>query len=212
MKILQSIWTWISLNIISPITWNPIKALFNGGVYWDLTEEDHNQLRKLLAKNHYIILVYRKTHFTSYLIMLGNLIKTGKMGSWSHALMNLEGEAAKDEDFRLLEATGKGVHYSSFMQVFDCDRVCLLRPKGFTDEDWTEALDKLRKQEGKPYDTLFDLSEDQSLSCVELVHEAIEGDLTKLPSFTALIEKYKNLTPQMFYDCDDFEKVFEVRR
>jgi hypothetical protein len=29
--------------------------------------------------------------------------------------------------------------------------------------------------------------------------------------FEDLIQKRKNLTPQMFYECDDFEVVFEVR-
>lgn len=208
---LEKIWEWVSLNIISPINWNSLHALFNKGVYWELTEAEHDKLRKLLAKDHYIILVRRKTHFTTYLISLGNFIRTGNFGYYSHALMNLECDVNSDHDFELMEAIGKGVGYASFMRVFDCDSVCLLKPYSFTTQDWTEALDRLRKQNGKKYDTLFNLADDKKLSCCELVYEALEGDIDKMPNFVDMIKKYKNITPDMFYQCKDMEIIYEVR-
>lgn len=211
MSFLQSLWGWVSLNLISPLKWDNIKSLFNGGVYWELTEEEHDKIRRLLKDGYYIILTRRKTHFTTYLISIGNFLKTGKWGYWSHALMNLEGDVSKDEDFRLMEATGPGTHYSSFMKVFDCDSVVLLRPKLFNVEDWVETLDKLKLQEGKPYDTLFDLVDDQKLSCIELVVEALEENIDKMPKFLQMMEEHKVVTPQMIYDCGDFEVVLEYR-
>lgn len=207
---------WFLCKFISPVNCNAIKALFNGGVYWDLKEEDHDKLRSLLAKNYYVILVRRKTHLTTYLIGLASWLKTGKWGYWSHALMNVDdGNIRNDSDFKLMEATGTGVHFSTFMQVFDCDSVCLLRPKGYTDAEWVETLDCLLKQEGKSYDNIFDLADDNYLSCVELVRRALQADdnyKTNFASFEAMINKTNNLVPDMFYACPDFDIVWEVRR
>lgn len=207
--------TWISLKIISKMEWSPLKALFNGGVYWDLKEEDHNKLRELLKPGYFIILNRRKTHFTTYLISIANFIKTGKFATYSHAFMNVDANTDNDYDFKFMEATGVGVHCSTFMQVFDCDCVALLRPKGFTTQDWVEVVDGLLQQEGKKYDCLFDVSDDNKLSCVELVRRALQFDdnyAEKFKAFEAMISKAGNLTPQMLYDCPDFEVVYEVRR
>ena len=35
---------------------------------------------------------------------------------------------------------------------------------------------------------------------------------TNFANFEKLIAERKNLTPQMFYECPDFEVVFEIRR
>jgi len=206
---------WFLLTFISPIKWNSIKALFNRGIYWDLKESDHDYLRTNLAKNYYVILIRRKTHLTTYFIGLASWLKTGKWGYWSHALMNVDdGNIRNDNDFKLMEATGSGVHFSTFMEVFDCDSVCLLRPKGYTDEDWVETLDCLLKQEGKFYDNLFDVADDSHLSCVELVRRALQNDdeySTKFAKFEEMIKK-SNLVPDMYYSCDNFEIVWEIRR
>lgn len=211
MNALAAIWRWISLNVIGKTTWNSVRSLFNGGVYWSLTEEEHDTLRRMLAEGHFIILTRRKTHLTTYLIALGHWIKTGRLGYWSHAVMNLEGEVERNSDFRLMEATGKGTGYSSFMNVFDCDSVVLLKPLGFTSASWTDAMDVLRHQEGKEYDTLFDITEDKRLSCVELVYKALEGERSRLDGLMKCVEKYKTLTPDMLYDCGDFSIELEIR-
>jgi hypothetical protein len=214
VKILIAIWTWVGLNVINYIEWNRLKAFFRKGKYWNLTQEDWDAIRKFCTENHYVILIRRKTHLTTYLISLGGFLKTGRLGYWSHALMNLENEVSHDDDFRFVEATAKGVHYSTFEEVFDCDSVCLLRPKGFTDKDWTDTLDELREDLGRPYDMLFDLKSDRSLSCVELVFDALRGsdDYLDLPKLREVIEKSGNLVPDMFYDCGDFDVVLEIRR
>jgi hypothetical protein len=215
MKLLVAIWKWLGLHVINYIEWSKLKGLFRKGKYWDLTPEDWNAIRKLCAENYYVILIRRKTHLTTYLISLASWLKTGKLGYWSHALMNLEDGVKTDLDFRLVEATAEGVHYSTFEQVFDCDAVCLLRPRGFSDKDWTETMDRLKSDLGKPYDMLFDLKSDQELSCVELVLNALEGaeDFNKdLDDLKAMIEKERNLVPDMYYDCKDLEIVFEIRR
>jgi hypothetical protein len=212
VNLFQSIWNWIALNVTGKITWNFLK----GKRYWDLTDKDLSKVRNLCSKNYYIILIRRKTHLTTYLISLGNFLLTGKFSYWSHAAMNIDTSITlSDEDFDFMEATGAGVHFSRFMQMFDCDAVCLLRPKGFTDENWTQAIDKMISEKGKPYDTLFDISNQERLSCVELVRVALQntkGYTENFSSLEGLISKANNLTPQMFYDCLDFEKVLEIRR
>ena len=201
---------------ISWITWNGLRALFNGGVFYRLNEEDWEFLRTALAKDHYIILTRNDSHFSTYLVSLGNVITTGKFSHWGHALMNTEGDnTIGNIGFKLMEATSSGVHCSTFQEVFRCDSVALLKPKNMTIEDWTAVFEKLLKQDGKKYDDLFDLADDQQLSCVELVRTALQS----LPDYSIMfanleemIVKYGNLTPEMYYTCTDFEVVWERRR
>lgn len=210
----MNLYDWFVLKVISPFQWGAIKALFNGGVYWELTEQEHDHIRRLLVKDYYIILTRRKTHLTTYLIAIGNLIKTRKFGYWSHALMNLEDEALEDHHFRFIEAVGKGVSYTTFMGVFDCDSVALLKPKHFSIEEWTDIMDKAKEYYGRPYDTLFNIANDNKLSCVELVRQALkacpEYEVT-FQKFEEMIAKARSLTPDMFYSCSDFEIVWETR-
>jgi len=189
--------------------------------YYNFTEEDHSILRQKLKNNYYIILNYRKTHLTTYLIGVANFIKMGKWPLYCHAFLNVDdGLAKNDEEFKFVESTAPGVHFSSFMQVFDCDSVVLLRPKGMTDEEYTELMDKYidktaDAQIGKPYDDLFDLMDDTRQSCVEVVRRclmSIPDYETRFKNFEDMIKKEGNLLAQMYYDCPDFEKVWEVRK
>jgi hypothetical protein len=69
---------------------------------------------------------------------------------------------------------------------------------------------------GKPYDALFDLLDDSEMSCVELVRDALKKDNREyeklFPEFEKSIAEKKNLTPQMYRDCPEFEVVLEIRR
>jgi len=144
-------------------------------------------------------------------------LKTLRWPEYSHVLMNVDNVKSADgwEDFKLMEATAPGVHWSAFMDVFNCDSVCLLRPKNLTREEWNAVIDELLKQEGKGYDDLFDLADDSRESCVEMCRVSLQQDpdyLADFPDFEAKIKKVGNLTPQMFRDCTDFEVAFEVKR
>jgi hypothetical protein len=204
-------------RILSSITWNGIRALFNGGIYYKLTEEDHDKLRQLLAEGNFIILTYHATHLTSYLIAMLSFLKTRKSTEYVHALMNVDNIDDPNEwlHFKLMEATNAGVHYSSFLQTFDCDRVCILKPKGVTIEEWCKITEALLEQDGKQYDDLFDLSDNSKVSCVELCLVALRKDPhynNEFKNFENMIKNFGNLTPQMFRDCDDFEVVLEIKR
>lgn len=204
------------VSIIANIEWSKLKGLFRNGRYYDLTDADHEAIKAILAKGNYIILINRKTHLTTYLISILSLLKTGRVASYTHALMNLDvGNSKTGDGFDLMEATGKGVHYSSFMEVFDCDSVCILQPRNMHPEDWDLVMIGLSEQLGKLYDDVFDLEDSSRVSCVEMCLDA----LRKLPCFnedfpnlSTSIKKIGNLTPQMYYDCQDFRIVYEVRR
>lgn len=192
-----------------------------GKIHWRLprhdrmTEEDKQFLRETLAKNYFVILTQNKNHFSAYLVSLGNFFLTGKFSFWSHALMNLEDEVQADSDFRLVEAVSDGVKFSSFDEVFKCNAVALLKPKSLSLAEWTGVLDTAALQYvGRKYDNLFDLADDNKLSCVELVRNILRGlpnYSENFKNFEALIAKRKNLTPTMFYECEDFEVVYEKR-
>lgn len=203
------------IELLAKIHWNPIRALFNNGIFWSLTEEDWNRLHDLLSKNYYIILTRNSAHMSTYLVSIGTLFNDKRWGHWGHALMNLEGDDPTKDDFKLMEATGKGTHFSTFWEVFTCDSVALLKPKNLSADEWTAVMDKLLKQEGKEYDTLCDLANDQKVNCVEMCRTALRGEPnyeTDFANFEAMIAKNKNLTPESFYHCPDFEVVWEVRR
>ena len=192
-----------------------------GKVKWKtdciLTEDDVVTLRQKLTADYYIILTRHCGYLSTYAIAFAHFFLTGRWGYYSHTLMNLEDEVRSDADFRLIEATITGVHYSHFFDVFDpqCSSVALLKPKSMSLEHWTSVMDKAMTQLGKPYDTLYDLVSDRSLSCVELIRVALKNEPnydTDFANFERMISDTKNLTPQMFLECPDFEVVWEIRR
>lgn len=212
MNIFAKIWNWFCLNIIPNIHWDWLGGLFHKGKYWRLTYEDWKNIKDALEKENLVICIRRRTHLTTYLIAIGNLIKTGKLGYWSHALMNLESD---NQPFKLVQATAIGTAFTSFDEVFDCDSVILLRPKGYTAEDWAAALQETMKDLGKPYDTLFDISQNHNLSCVELARDALSNAPNYamcFADFEALIKKIGDLTPDMLANCKDFDVVLKIRR
>lgn len=203
------------IDLLAKISWNPIRALFNRGLFFSLKEEDWDKLHELLGKNYYIILTRSSSHLSTYLVSIGTRINDGRWGHWGHALMNMEGDDPTKDDFKMMEATGKGVHFSTFWEVFTCDSVALLKPKNLTAEEWTAVMETLLKQQGKKYDTLCDLANDEQLNCVEMCRLALSASPNYKKSFAnfeEMIVKNKNLTPESFYHCPDFEVVWEVRR
>ena len=204
------------VTFFAKVKWQGLQALFNNGIYYNLLEPDHDSIRSLLKQNYLVILTRRKCHLTTYLIAITSKLATGYVSHYTHALMNVEGDISNNMDYKIIEATGEGVHWSTFMQVFDCDSVALLKPKGLTLPQWTKAMDKVRSRFGSEYDTLFDIQDESKLSCVELVYLALKelpNFERRFPALVRLIESSKGeLTPQMLYDCNDMEVVFEVRR
>lgn len=169
---------------------------------------------QMLRKDYYIILTRRRNHLSAHLTSLGHFLLTGKWGYWSHVLMNTEDEVGTRADFRLVEAIKDGTVYSPFEEVFNVNAVCLMKPRTMSIDEWTAALDHVHTLVGRPYDTLFDLKNDNKLSCVELVRAALmvtPNYKENFAQFESMIASEKNLTPQMFFDCPDFEVVYEIR-
>jgi hypothetical protein len=191
-----------------------------GKVNWkqtrQITEADKATIMAMLEKDYYIIATRHGNHLSTYVISLAGFIATGRWSVYGHVCMNLEGDNPEKKDFRLVEAVGTGSKYSTFDEVFgDADGVCLMKPRSMTVDHWTAVLDKAKTEVGKPYDTLFDLANDTAVSCVELVRDALQGEphyAEDFSHFEKMINKIKNLTPQMFRDCPDFSVAYEVRR
>ena len=210
---MNAIKTWFIAARTSIIIWI-------GTIHWKpshlLTADQLAHIINLLTKDYYIILTRRNNHLSTYATFFASFLYTGRFSFWSHAMMNLEDQVNGVEDFRIVEAIGNGVEYTPFYKALDVNSIVLLKPKRLTISNWTAILDKAKSEVGKPYDNLFDLSNDKALSCVELVRTALkaEPDYDKnFPAFEAMIAKAKNqLTPQMFYDCGDFEIAFEIKR
>lgn len=197
------------VTFIGKVKWKPRHVIS------DATKET---LAKMLADDYYIILTRRDNHLSTYFEEFAHCFLRCKWGYYSHALMNLEDVVNSKEDFRLVEATGTGVHWSTFDQVFgDISDVVLLKPKSMTVTEWTCALDKTKTELGKPYDTLLDITTDKAINCSELVMLALQASpdyKTDFANFDAMINDgpIKNLDPQSFYECPDFEIAFEARK
>ena len=214
-KLFETVANWV-VELIGKTTWRKI-AIFHKGRYYELTYAEQETIKTLLKRDYYIILTRRKTHLSTYAINLSHWYLTGlkHWGYYSHSLANLEDEVKSEDDFRLIEATNKyGVGYVPFDQVFDCDSVALLKPKGITLDEWTRVMDDLMTHNGKKYDTLYKLADTTEMSCVELVRTALmtlPDYHTRFARFERMIAQANNLDPHMYYNCGDFEVVYEVR-
>lgn len=202
----QKIQIWF-IRITSKLHWQQREQL---------AETDNKILKEMFVQDYYIIATRRSNYFTTFLINLGHFFLTGRWGYYSHVLMNLEDEVKSDDDFRFIEATGAGTHYSDFQQVFGtADAVALIKPKNMSVEEWTAALDNLKVYLGTPYDNLFNLKSTLEINCVELIRLALKATPdyeTRFANFERMVSKKKKLTPQMFLECKDFEVVYEIIR
>lgn len=202
------------LSVLAKVSY--LIGLINWKTKQTLTVEDKDKISALLKDNYYIILTRHNGHLTAYAIDFAHWVLTRKSGYYGHALLNFEDKVVTNDDFQFVESTIIGVHYSKFNEVFDqlCGSVAILKPKSMKIEDWTTVVDKARTELGKPYDLSLDVTTDDALDCVELVRDALKGEpnyATDYANLEATIAKYKNLDPQMIYECSDFEVVFEVR-
>jgi len=186
-------------------------------IYWrkqgKLTVDDKKIIAQNLASGYYIILTGSTSHLSSVIVSLLSWIKTGIWAKYSHVLINCDNitDATDTASFKFMEATAKGVHYSTFDEVFNCDHVCLLTPNTVSNEEWTKIIDGLLKQKGKKYDDLFDLADSSRVSCVEVVLNALksadyESDFKDLQR---LINEEGNLVPQMYRQSRDFKVAYE---
>ena len=181
-----------------------------------LTPEEKREIINRLASGYYIILTGNNYHLSSLAVKFMSWVKTGTWSRYSHALMNCDylDHPADVFDFKFMEATVSGVHYSTFEEVFDCDSVCLLSPANMDNKEWSKIIDALVKNKDKPYDDLFQLADDTHISCVELVRDALKADGSYDDNFGNLeymIQTEGNLLPQMFRDCPDFIVFYETK-
>ena len=204
------------MNLLQKIEVGFIRIL--GSIKWPLrnglTAAELSTIRTHLASDYYVIVTRNNNHLSTYAINFGDWMIGNGWSYWGHALLNTEDAVTSDGDFELVESTAQGVHVETFANVFDCNSVALLKPKHMDIGDWTKIFTQALADVGKPYDDLFQLDQTQCFSCVELVRNALQADPdyeTSFANFEALVQKYNRVTPQMLYECADFEVVYEVR-
>ena len=194
------------VKIIGKINWKQTKGI---------TDEDKATIASLLKDNNYIILTRHSNHLSTLMINLSDYFLLGKMGYWSHGLLNIEGDVSSKADYQLLESTANGVAIDDFDTVFgDCSAVAILKPVKMTAEEWSATLETAKADIGKSYDTLYNLAQTQKLSCVELVRNVLMAEpdyATDYANLEAMCQAHQEITPQMFYGCPDFEVIYEVR-
>ncbi len=218
---------FISLKLISPFNWTRIRFLMTGKEY-DLTSRDRESLREMCENGVYIWVTRRDTHLTTYLIVLSDWLlallayyrrgRTGarpKLGYYSHAFLNADRSI-------FIEAVAKGVINSFFDDVFNVDAVAALAPSGLSLIEWGMYSKKFvevgKSKIGGKYDTVFNLNDENDVSCIELIRVCLRHSMTeedyqlRFKNFEALIKDRRNLTPDMLRNCPDFEVILEMRR
>lgn len=207
-KFLEPFLDWFFVKVISPISWEFLTKLIKGRPF-ALTTSQHNEVVQIWSAMNTITLTRRNSHLTTYLIAIGHFLVTGRFKMyWAHALFNDGTEA--------IEAIGKGVVRNPSSKVLDVDGVAVLIPKHLHLISWQMILEEARRhvEEGTQYDNLFDAMNDNEVSCIELIYDAlkeIENHRELWPNFFGLVEREGNVTPQMLYDSGDFEVIYEVR-
>jgi hypothetical protein len=222
--LIQKIIDFISFKIISPFNWTRIRFLFKGRAY-DLTSEDREYARKLMSQCTHIWVSRRQTHLTTYLINFADFALAlfywaksnfhgprPKFGYWAHAFINTSAT-------KIVEAVAVGVREINFDDAFDVDSVAALLPSKIPWDLWLQVsalvVKKAEAQEGKKYDSIFNIMDDSKVSCIELVRLALRelGAYQEyFFDFERTISQYKNVTPDMLYHSKSFNVVWEVRR
>jgi len=216
---------FISLKIISPFNWTRIKFLFTGRAY-DLTSKDREEIREEMQAGLRIWVSRRETHLTTYFIgffdwalAVWAWFKNGrkgikpKWGFWTHAFANINSH-------EIMEAIAKGVTKSMFDDAFNCEAAAALVPANLSVIEWhnisKEIVEELKLQDGKKYDSGFNLKDESKVSCIELMRlvlmKRVKDYHYKFADLEEDVRLYKNLTPQMLYDSKSFKVVWEVRR
>ena len=198
------------IELIAKVRWNSWSS--SSGI----SEADREILREMFARDYYIVSTRRSSYLSSWFMNLGNFFLTGRWGYWTHVLMNLEDEVQTDTDFRFIEATGHGTHYSTLEEVLDkVSAIGLFKPVSMTTTEWTACLDQAKTMLGRPYDNLFNLVNGEEVNCVELVRSALMAlpdYSTRFAAFEKMIASAKGkLTPTMLVNCSDFHVVWVVK-
>lgn len=208
------------LRWMSTVTWKSESSL--------MSNEDLENIKNLLAKNHYIILTWRSNHLTSYTIsfahyMLGLWAKIRmpfvqpwpKFARYSHSCMNIEktDDPRVSEDYEILESLAAGVKISPFLEVFNCKRAVLLEP-AIPPDQWQALVERGLDRLGAMYDLDLNLNQDVKLSCIELCVYVLKGYAEYNNHFQDIaddIHKFQNLDPQMLRDSKSFRVVYETK-
>lgn len=215
---------FVSLKLISPAKWTFLKYFFTGRSY-DLKPVDREYARDLMKVGVFLWVSRRETHLTTYLIGFADWVLAlgawarnkfkgtrPRFGFYSHAFMNVD-------DNEIVEAVAKGVQKVFFDEAFDCDAAAALVPRFMSAEEWGAVrpfvVEELKKQIGKKYDTVFNIENEQLVSCIELVRMVLKHRVKdyeiKFKDFEEMIKQYKNVTPQMLFESKSFVAVWEVR-
>lgn len=202
-------YNWL-MDTISKIKWHRAREIFFG--YKHAVKNDNKEfsnLCSLLSENFdAIILTEDRGSLSSWGVKLLHFILTGKKSKYTHALLKI--------DDVYIEAVNSGVRYSSFDEITKCDSIAILTPK-YSNVNWIGSVTAAKWELdvlGKDYDKKFNLLDRKDMSCIEVVYDRLKqsGDLVAMPNLIELINKRKNLTPHMVYECNDFNKIHEIRR
>ena len=120
---MKKLWA-ILIGKIGSVEWEDLREKITGKKY-SLTLHDHGMIWAKLTDGPCIILTRRRAHMSTYFVSIGHFLLTGRFGYWSHVCMSFKDNGK----VKILESVGRGVIVSEFFDVFNCDSVCILKPR-----------------------------------------------------------------------------------
>lgn len=198
------------MTFLASIRWEWIVRLYKKPSY--MTINDENAIKRMLFKNYYIIATFDPYSLSGLFVVCATFLLTGKLPKYTHVLFNVEMDNEHDENgvpkFRFVESTSDGVHYSDFKKALGhSKRIALITPKYYSQERFDETIGMVHAYIGRGYDFRYNLEDNLTLSCVELVWQRLKQMEFAEDHFRCLsfLMKYEgNLTPEMFF-CPDFK-------
>lgn len=190
-----------------------------GGKDYKLSKWQQETIADFLNKHYLITVTRRDFHLSTYLIMLGNFVKTGRFGFWCHTVQNTEEDpVTSKDDFLLIESVGSGVKVSKFETVFNCDHAALLKPKRLTMQEWDSRMDEIKdrffEELGREYDNAFLIFDGRRMSCIEYTLAQLKklSDFESVfPNVSKILKEKNNMTPDMLFESGDFEIVYMAK-
>lgn len=178
------------LTILRPLTWLIGRITRPKTI---ITQEKYEDIMSILCVGD-IILLRTKKRPTNWFIP----------GFWSHAAFHL-GEGVT------VDAAFPEVRESTLMELMlRADYIAVMRPKRFAYSELEKAADYAEQAIGKPYDFMFDPSND-ALYCSELCWHALKHGK---PAWTFRPEKKMGVftvTPQDLRDSEHFTLLREYK-
>ena len=140
----------------------PVFCLLWGDTHYKVKGNESREILNKLKKGDIILARYDR-YVSSWFIP----------GFYTHVALYIG-------DQRVVHAVTAGVKEEDILSLLRCDYICVLRPRGISDEEIEKSVKRAKSFIGLEYDFIFSNETDDRLYCSELVFRAYDQYLINL--------------------------------